>query len=124
MVRMRKEEAEMRAGNEQRITAYLEKRKARMDNVKPRNDLRRLIKHNLSERGPLQLAEKPRASSCSPRKALSDAFEESSHDSPYLWPSLFAKPGALSAREPRDSAKRSQNAGATLGPISLPPLPR
>jgi CRP-like cAMP-binding protein len=102
-VKMRREIAAMREGNVQRIAEYVEKRKLRMDKVMPQLDLRRLVKENLEERGPLKLASMPcprrrKAHSESPQKLHSTALDA------YLSP-IPPRHVALSAREKEPSLR-------------------
>jgi hypothetical protein len=97
-VRHRREEEALRASNQKQIAKYLDKKQKHMEKAQARIDLRRLVKQNLAERGPLKLAES--LPPCpSPRKMLSDLFDESVISSPYLSPTPVCKPGPLSARE-------------------------
>jgi CRP-like cAMP-binding protein len=132
--RLRKEEIELREGNERQIAAYLQKRQQRMDKTRQRTDLRRLVKQNLEERGPLKLARRTRSHSPS-HKMPSEYFQESAHESPYLSPMPMWKRGAMSAREistrlpplvaactPQDMPKASPVLAKSSPASLLPPL--
>jgi len=101
IVRVRREEAALLQGNQRQIAHYLEQRQDRIDKQRPQMEIRYLIKHNLSERGPLKLPASKRTShSLSPRRIKLALFHEAALASPYLSPTPLHRTGALSAREP------------------------
>merc|ERR1712100_375458 len=83
--RIRKDEEDMRESNQKLITEYLEKRRNRMEKASERVYVKRLVKENLEERGPLKFANhQPSTTFPSTHKTMSDVFQESVHHSPYL----------------------------------------
>lgn len=110
---LRREEEEQREGNARRIERWLERRRVQMANIKPRNDLKRLVDYNLSKRGPLKLAKRPLAGMPSPRKPLSDSWEEI--ESPYLSPSPVWRRPAVPWRQ---STRRLPPLSVTTGSTS------
>jgi len=126
---LRREEEDRRARTTGCVEAWLAKRKARMDQVRPRLDVDLLVYRNLSQRGPLKLAKKsrlvPPPNQRLHTRSYYSVMEDS--DSPYMSPCPAWSRTPQSARSRRLPPLQEQDSafaigGANRSDIKLPKL--
>jgi len=96
---LKREEEIMRIINSKRIDHWLSRRRHQLEQVKPQMELKRLVRKNLDERGPLKLAKKKHGfmpeykSMRMPHRSIEE------EESPYLSPSPVWRRAPMTARE-------------------------